>query len=96
MTWEKLIEIEPRLKDLYNKARAIRRKYKKLDVFRVWCGRNGLKSEMCRLVGWEAKKPEICNCECYDLAYKKVLSALEKPKIKDTGIQKKSHGLYQF
>lgn len=74
ITWDQLIELEPRLLDLYNKAKAC----KQTEGFcanRVWYG--GLKKDLCGLVGWNCKSPSILNTEAaYEIAYDKVYSAL--------------------
>ncbi len=98
MTWEELIALEPRLRQLEAEAkayaaldRAKRRMLKRFgpllpeDVAR-WCNRfcanevwyawGGLKDRLCRLVGWDASRPELQNSEAYDVAYEHLYDLL--------------------
>jgi hypothetical protein len=76
MTWERLIELEPRLLVLYNRALAIRKGKRRFDAFDVWYGRgsqDGLKAEMKALVGWSRKdNRELGTNEAYDVAYDRI------------------------
>jgi hypothetical protein len=85
MTWERLIELEPRLLALYNRGLAIRNGKRRFDPMDVWIGRRtGMKDEMTALVGWSRKdNPELGTIEAYNLSYDKIFyEALlgEKPE----------------
>ena len=70
-----MVSIEPELKALFEKAKA----YKPVKNFcanQMWHGRNGLKQELCRLVGFGAKNFQLRTSEAYDLAYCKIYNAL--------------------
>ncbi len=81
ISWAKLVEHEPKLKDLYEEARSI-----KPEPGEVYCanftwyspeGRN-MKKRMMKLVGiMRSGGPGILRTsEAYDLAYKKIYNAL--------------------
>lgn len=79
MTWELMVSIEPRLQALYEKAKAYHkaaRNDKNFCANRVWYGRDGLKAELLKLVGWEAEVPTLNIGTAYDIAYKKIYEAL--------------------
>lgn len=74
MKWEQMLQIEPRLLDLYHEARA----YKRTPNFcanQIWYGPGGLKSQMMQLVGWDVDGL-LGTCEAYDVAYRKIYDAL--------------------
>jgi hypothetical protein len=76
MTWQDLIDLEPRLLALYNRALAIRNGNRPFDALDVWIGsgyRDGIKAEMVELVGWNRRdRPELATNEAYDIAYDKI------------------------
>jgi hypothetical protein len=74
MTWKRLIELEPRLLALYNRALAIRNGRRPFDPIDVWIGsRHGMKDEVTALVGWDRKdSTELGTNEAYDIAYDKI------------------------
>lgn len=74
MTWEKMIEIETRLQQLYEKAAGYTRE-KGFCANRVWY-QDGLKNELLNLVGYGAKHIQLSSDECYDIAYQKIYNAL--------------------
>ena len=73
MTWEKMVEIEPRLLDLYTEAKS-KRRVKGFCANRAWY--LGIKGRLCQLVGITARNPRLAGCESYDLAYRKIYDAL--------------------
>lgn len=77
MSWKKIIEIEPRLQELYEKARKLSKRKDK-DIDRIWGGFTGLKSELCRLVGYDMDvyNEVLCTSEAYEIAYRKIYNAL--------------------
>jgi len=74
MTWERLIELEPRLSALYNRALTIGKGKRRFNPFDIWIGsRTGMKDEMLGLVGWHRKdSPELATDEAYNIAYDKI------------------------
>lgn len=82
-TWGELVKMEPKLAALLGEARAARgRGSKSFDNLRTWYGRAGkpgLKAKLLPLVGWERRPvhPVLSTSRSYDVAYFKVLGALE-------------------
>jgi hypothetical protein len=74
MTWKDLIQMEPRLLELYNRALAIRNGDRPFNDIDVWIGsRHGMNDDLVALVGWSRKdKPELATNEAYDIAYDKI------------------------
>src|SRR5215472_9802776 len=74
MTWQRLIKLEPKLLELYNRAQAIRKRKRTFDPLKVWIGsRHGMKDEMAALVGWNrADVPELGTNAAYDIAYDRI------------------------
>lgn len=74
MTWEDLIELEPKLLTLYNRALEIRKRRPGVGALDLWIGpRSGMKDEMTALVGWGRRdNPRLATSEAYDLAYDKI------------------------
>ena len=74
MTWERLVELEPRLLVLYKRALALRQSGREFDLIDVWGGPNhGMKDDMKGLVGPSAtKEPSLGIWEAYDIAYDKI------------------------
>jgi len=81
ITWERLVQLQPRLIDLYRRALAADTSNENcwLDV---WFGRDsgyGLKGEMSKLVGWDAPRnapSELTTDIAYEVAYNHILSAI--------------------
>lgn len=74
MRWEQMILIEPRLLELYNEARRVKRTSSHC-ANQGWYGPGGLKSRMVELVGWDVDGV-LGTCEAYDTAYRKIYDAL--------------------
>lgn len=80
MTWDKLIELEPRLKALLEKAQGYHKATANDKYFcanHVWYRK--LKPELVELVGNYREKegdPFLYTSEAYDLAYQTVYDAL--------------------
>jgi len=76
ITWEDIIEIEPRLKELYQIAKNEDRP----DLPANYCANEifhkQLKPKITRLAGWGARNPELRSCRAYDVAYHKIVDAL--------------------
>lgn len=74
--WQALITTEPRLRDLYNEAKAIQddSNRKVFCANDVWYTR--FKPRLLQLVGWEVKDPRLKTQEAYDTAYEKIYDAL--------------------
>ena len=94
LTWEKLVELEPRLLDLYHN---ILKRLNELDQFndkhahQLWSmhdglfGQPGFKHQMQALVGWEADQDiELLTTEeAYEVAYRKLFNETIEPRIMD-------------
>jgi hypothetical protein len=84
LTWNTLVELEPRLPQLYHRAKAIKdhRRTKSFCANQVWYGTaysGSLKDRLCVLVGWErlgSGDPRLKTSEAYDLAYDKLYDVL--------------------
>jgi hypothetical protein len=85
LTWEQLTELEPRLLRLYERARAFKdnRRSRSFCANAVWYGRGsheGLKSELCALVGWAVRRLgsdlRLATPQAYSLAYSRIYDAL--------------------
>ena len=78
ITWEWLVEQEPELQLLLDRCK----QFKNPELaFDVWFGPNGVKREMCALVGMERRKPghpDLFGSEAYDIAYYRLLGILER------------------
>ena len=76
ITWQEIIEIEPRIKELYEIAKNENRP----DLPDDYCANaifyRQLKPEIVELVGWGARKEELRTSRAYDEAYEKILDAL--------------------
>lgn len=81
LTWERLVQLEPRLLDLYNRARKSKPTNKHCWIY-VWFGDEehaGLKRELLQLVGWDAPlsaAAELTTELAYDIAYHHILDAI--------------------
>jgi hypothetical protein len=85
VTWQRLVELEPRLADLYNRARAVRddKHHSSFCANRVWYGRDnqegGLRGQLFKLVGHEVSRhadPRLRTSAAYDVAYHAIYHAL--------------------
>ena len=74
MNFSELTKIEPRLKQLYNKARQVDGSEANFCANRVWY--EEFKPQLLNLVGQGAARPELQTVEAYDVAYKKIYRAL--------------------
>ena len=76
MTFEELCALEPRLRELYQRAKAVRddRRKPSFCANSIWY--RELKPELCRLVGWEASNPALRTSEAYDLGYETIYEVL--------------------
>jgi hypothetical protein len=85
ITWHELVEIEPRLQRLLDRAKAVwieadDPEFDGMADFHGYPGSDhNFKREMIRLVGWEAEShnPTIHTMEAYDVAYHVILNAME-------------------
>lgn len=68
-TFADLVRLEPRLRLLRNDAAGLQRG--------DWHGWEQLKRELQRLVGWDAKRPELATSAAYELAIDALLDAWE-------------------
>ena len=82
-TFDELCEIEPRLRALYERAKAIKddKRHPYFCANDVWYGRRGwegLKPELCNLVGhWSQNHhPKLRSRTAYDIAYHTIYDAL--------------------
>ena len=76
MTWTQIVKAEPRLKALYDEARAVRD-----DKTREWFCANHVwyedfKPRLVKLVGWECRNSLIRDDKSYDTAYQRIYRAL--------------------
>ena len=76
MTWDQIVAIEPRLANLHLDASICRRPG--VSPYDVWY--QTLKPRLVHLVGFGAEKPELRNCDCYDIAYDVIFAALSPPR----------------
>ena len=83
ITWERLIELEPRLADLYRRAKNVRddKRRRPFCANRVWKGRGhklSFRDEVTRLVGhWaETEHEELKTSLAYTTAYQRIYDAL--------------------
>ena len=83
--WSKLCKMQPELRTLYRRAKAVKDDGKAawFCANRVWYGRGGeegLKAILVQLVGHRAAKqdkyPLLATSQAYDLAYEKIYEAL--------------------
>jgi hypothetical protein len=83
MTWREMVKLEPRLGALLREAQKVDGSDPHFCANDVWYGYEGgcyagrgLKRQLCQLVGWYARRPELRGCDCYDVAYMKIYDAL--------------------
>lgn len=76
MTWEEMCEKEPRLKQLENDCIDYLDDHDNYDDRSHEWYRN-FKQRMKLLVGWFAYNEELSSPACYDLAYKRLIDAME-------------------
>lgn len=81
ITWERIIQIQPRLEKMYERAKKVDGSDEHFCANHVWYGE--YKQEICDLVGWQAKSnnPIIKTSKAYDIAYDKIYAVL--PPCKD-------------
>lgn len=94
LTWQKLVELEPRLQALLNEARSAADGKYCFCASDKWYGtdgpRSGLKHRVMQLVGFERKPPSTLMPEvllqshtAYDVAYQTIYGAL--PDCRNAG-----------
>ena len=85
ITWELLIELEPRLLDLYQEARSVRDDRSKpwFCANAVWYGHHGfegLRPRLVDLVGYrrrdDGSDPRLATSLAYDIAYRTIYNVL--------------------
>lgn len=78
LRFQQLCQIEPELRVLWEKSRAIRDDpdRESFCANRHWYRRGGLKSELLVLVGWDARNPRLRGSDNYDVAYYEVYDQL--------------------
>jgi hypothetical protein len=74
LSWERIVEIEPRLAAAEHDIKAVGRKRgKPFCANAIWYGyldpAFSFKERVNCYAGWEAKKPELRSPEAYDIAY---------------------------
>lgn len=77
--WKDMIEIEPTLDFLYQKAKRLGEQgvQKPSDCANVvWYGHGNMKRQMSQYVGYEARDPRLATHHHYDCAYQKIYDAL--------------------
>jgi hypothetical protein len=81
--WADMVEVEPRLQELFDEAAAIKddRRKPAFCANAHWYGYGsragkGLKPRMMPLVGWHASDPRLRSMEAYSEAYDRIYSAL--------------------
>jgi hypothetical protein len=90
LTWEDIIKIEPKLEELYIKAKSFNEdcdKNKNSCANRVWYGFGGkksLKKEMSKLVGWDCNNELLNTTSAYDISYHTIYDVL--PDCKGCGV----------
>jgi hypothetical protein len=78
VTFEQLVKIEPRLKDLQSQAEQIDGSNPDFCANEVWY--RALKPILLNLVGWEAAHPLLKSKEAYDCAYQRIYERLPNCK----------------
>src|SRR5437899_8245817 len=76
-SWERLVELEPRLQDLLHEAG--RRPTAELPFcrYQAWYGRGGIKIRLARLVGLGAEQPGLLTTvAAYEVGYRRVFAAI--------------------
>ena len=85
ITWERLIELEPRLLDLYQRVVTANQQANSFCEDEAWWGTaetDGFKRELVNLIGWDRTDigdpvvPELHSSEAYEIAYTKLYSVL--------------------
>ena len=78
ITWEKIIELEPRLLELYNEALHERRTRKRFCVNMAWHSK--YKPKLVMLCGYvlvvKGDTSILATSKAYDIAYSKILNVL--------------------
>jgi hypothetical protein len=76
-TWRRLVELEPRLQDLFAEAEREPPAGEVYCAAMAWYGWGGLKARMCDLVGNGAEQPGLlATSPAYDVAYDTLLEVL--------------------
>jgi hypothetical protein len=86
LSWEALIEAEPRLQALERDVMAVADKGGELFCANaIWYGymdvEHGFKERVCQLAGWTADSPQLRTQEAYDLVYERLYDQL--PNCRD-------------
>jgi hypothetical protein len=81
LTWELMVEIEPRLNALWLEACTVSSKYKKhFCANSFWYGygspEQGFKGRVSKLAGFDAANPKLRGMDAYSIAYEKIYKAL--------------------
>lgn len=76
LTWNKIIKYEPRLLDLYKRAKNIKDDNTSATFCQLEIWYAEFKPALLYLVGWSAKNLAVKSSEAYDTAYHKVLDAI--------------------
>lgn len=87
LTWEQVVELEPRLQVLFDEATAAGSRKESFCAFDAWYGRNGeglgLKQRVSQLVGWgrrcvplDAREMTLQSHTAYDVAYQTIYHQL--------------------
>src|SRR5215208_2067079 len=81
VTWENLVEVEPRLRALERDVQTVADKGgPSFCANAIWYGyldpEFGFKERMTRYMGWIAEVPELRSIEAYDLAYEHLYDLL--------------------
>ena len=78
ITFDQLCEIEPRLRHLETMVKSIQAE-KKFCANEVWYRKEGIKSRIRQLVGYEgchSKNDTLCTSEAYDVTYQHLWAIL--------------------
>ncbi len=75
-TWKQIVNVEPRLEELYQEAKAVDGGAPYFCANRVWGQVNGLRARLISLVGWVAEIGVLRFSAAYDIAYRKVYDVL--------------------
>jgi len=75
-SWDRLVELEPRLADLPVAAKECQADTS-CTWEECWFGKRGLHARMCRLVGYGAEQPGLlASPAAYEIAYSKLVAAM--------------------
>lgn len=73
-TWASCRALEPRLADLEHRVATLGITDAHPDYWREY---ETWKRELSRLVGWDARRPELRTTDCYDACHRHLLSIME-------------------